>query len=82
MPDNIPQWPLPPEPISLKHLLVSCGAVASASEAKRLIVQRAVSIDGVKTIDPNQEITPAGQVVRVGKLIFGQIEVVEGKATI
>jgi len=80
MPDDIPQWPLPPQPISLKHLLVSCGALASASEAKRMIAQGAVSIDGLKTIDPNQKITPAGQVVRVGKLIFGQI--VEGKATI
>jgi len=72
MPDDIPQWPLPPEPISLKHLLVSCGAVASASEAKRLIAQGAVSIDGVKAIDPNEEIMPAGQVIRVGKLIFGK----------
>jgi len=79
MPDDIPQWPLPPQPISLKHLLLSCRAVASASEAKRMIAQGAVSIDGLKTIDPNQKITPAGQVVRVGKLIFGQI--VEGKAT-
>jgi tyrosyl-tRNA synthetase len=81
-PDDMPQWPLPPEPISLKRLLVSCGAVTSSSEAKRMVVQGAVLIDGVKTIDPNQEITPAGQVVRVGKLIFGQIKVVEGKATI
>jgi len=82
MPDDIPQWLLPPEPISLKRLLVSCGAVASASEAKRMVAQGAVSIDGLKIIDPNQEITPASQVVRVGKLIFGQIKVVEGKATI
>jgi tyrosyl-tRNA synthetase len=81
-PDDMPQWPLPPEPISLKRLLVSCGAVTSSSEAKRMVVQGAVLIDGVKTIDPNQEITPAGQVVRVGKLMFGQIKVVEGKATI
>ena len=82
MPDDIPQWLLPPEPISVKRLLVSCGAVASTSEAKRMVAQGAVSVDGVKIIDPNQEIMPAGQVVRVGKLIFGQIKVVEGKATI
>jgi len=82
MPDDIPQWLLPPELISVKRLLVSCGAVASASEAKRMVAQGAVSVDGVKTIDPNQEIMPAGQVVRVGKLIFGQIKVAEGKATI
>lgn len=82
-PDDMPQWPLPPEPISLKHLLVSCGAVTSASEAKRMVTQGAVSIDGLKIIDPNEQIRPVdGQVVRVGKLIFGQIKVVEGKATI
>jgi len=82
-PDDMPPWPLPPEPISLKRLLVSCGAVTSASEAKRMVAQGAVSIDGLKIIDPNQQITPVdGQVVRVGKLIFGQIKVVEGKATI
>jgi tyrosyl-tRNA synthetase len=79
MPDDIPQRPLPPQSVSLKHLLVSCRAVASASEAKRLIAQGAVSIDGVKTIDPNQEIMPAGQVIRVGKLIF--LQIVKGKAT-
>jgi tyrosyl-tRNA synthetase len=82
-PDDMPQWPLPPEPISVKRLLVSCGAVASASEAKRMVTQGAVSIDGMKIIDPNEQITPVdGQVVRVGKLMFGQIRVVEGKATI
>jgi len=83
MPDDMPQWMLPPEPISLKHLLVSCGAVASASEAKRMVAQGAVSIDGMKIIDPNQQITPVdGQVVRVGKLTFGQIRVIKGQATI
>jgi tyrosyl-tRNA synthetase len=82
-PDDMPQWPLPPEPISVKRLLVSCGAVTSASEAKRMVTQGAVSIDGLKIIDPNEQITPVdGQVVRVGKLIFGQIKVVEGRATI
>jgi len=81
MPDDMPQWPLPPQPISLKRLLVSCGAVASASEAKRLIAQGAVSIDGQKATDPNQEITPAdGIIIRVGKLGFAQI-VIEGRAT-
>ena len=82
-PDDMPQWPLPPEPISVKRLLVSCGAVTSASEAKRMVTQGAVSIDGLKIIDPNEQITPVdGQVVRVGKLIFAQIKVVDGKATI
>jgi tyrosyl-tRNA synthetase len=82
-PDDMPQWPLPPEPISVKRLLVSCGAVTSASEAKRMVTQGAVSIDGLKIIDPNEQITPVdGQVVRVGKLMFGQIKVVDGKATI
>jgi tyrosyl-tRNA synthetase len=82
-PDDMPQWPLPPEPISLKHLLVSCGVVTSASEAKRMVTQGAVSIDGLKIIDPNQQITPVdGQVVRVGKLTFGQIRVIKGQATI
>jgi tyrosyl-tRNA synthetase len=82
MPDGMPQVTLAAEPILVKNLLVSCGAVTSASEAKRMVAQGAVSIDGQKVTDPNKQITPVdGQVVRVGKLRFHKIKVIEGKAT-
>jgi len=83
LPDNIPVVTLPQEPISIKHLLVSCQAVASASEAKRMVAQGAVWIGESKVTDPNQQVTPVdGQVLRVGKLKFYQIQVIEGQAKI
>jgi tyrosyl-tRNA synthetase len=83
LPDDIPVVTLPQEPISIKHLLVRCQAVGSASEAKRMVSQGAVSIDGSKITDPNEQVTPAnGQVLRVGKLNFYQMQVIEGQATI
>jgi tyrosyl-tRNA synthetase len=68
LPDEIPEVIIADPAISVKQLLLSCDLVESGGEAKRMINQAGVSIDGKKVTDPNMEITPAdGMVVQVGK---------------
>jgi tyrosyl-tRNA synthetase len=83
LPDDIPVFKLPPEPISVKQLLLACKLAASGSEAKRLAVQSAVSIDGHQVTDPNDQITPTdNMVIQVGKRKFAKIIIIRGESTI
>lgn len=73
MPDKMPEvkisgnWELP-------LLLLEIGAAASNSEARRLISQGAVKIDGAKITDPKSDIAAyKGMVVQVGKLKYWRI---------
>lgn len=76
LPDDIPEIQISPEPIMASKLLVHGKLVTSSSEAKRMIRQSAVSIDGEKIGDPNEEITPTdGMVVQVGKRKFVRLKV-------
>jgi tyrosyl-tRNA synthetase len=76
LPDEIPEFDLPADPISIKQLLLSCKLVETGGEAKRMIKQSAVSIDGQKVNDPNTEITPTdGMVIQVGKRRFARIKI-------
>ncbi len=76
MPDEIPQITITGEPAVAAKLLVRCGLVESGGQAKRMIQQGAVSIDGAKIDDPNQTIEPkTGMVVRVGKLKFVKLQI-------
>ncbi len=82
-PDEIPVFQVGAGIISVKTLLVSSGLVTSGGEAKRLVAQGAVTIAGQRVQDPNAEISPEdGSIVKVGPRRFGQIKVVEGRATI
>ncbi len=57
--------------IWLPKLLVAAGAAGGTGEARRLIQQGGVTIDGEKIADPGAEIEPKdGQVVRAGKLKY------------
>lgn len=57
-------------------LLVDAGMSPSNSEARRLVQQGAVTLDGEKVDDPFAKITPAdGQVLRAGKLRFARLRV-------
>ncbi|MHC4438947.1 MAG: tyrosine--tRNA ligase, partial [Planctomycetota bacterium] len=58
LPEEIPEFTLPSEPVSVKQLLLTCKLVSTGGEAKRMIKQSAASIDGEKLTDPNAEITP------------------------
>ena len=74
VPDDIPQVEIVAQPIAAAKLLVHCKLVGSGGEAKRMIRQSAVSIDGTKLTDPNTEITPAARmVIQVGKRRFARL---------
>jgi tyrosyl-tRNA synthetase len=73
IPDEMPEVEITPEPLIASKLVVNCAAVSS-SEAKRLIRQSALSVDGEKLIDPNAQITPKdGMVIQVGKRKFARL---------
>ena len=62
--------------VALPDLLHQAGLVGSHSEARRLIVQRAVSIDGQKVTDPHCLIDLAARtpfILKVGKRRFARI---------
>jgi tyrosyl-tRNA synthetase len=76
LPDDMPVVVIEADAIMASKLLVKCGLVASGGEAKRMIKQSAVSIDGKKVNDPNIEIAPAdGIVIQVGKRKFARLRV-------
>lgn len=62
--------------IWIVKLLVCAGMAPSNSEARRLVQQGAVTLDGERVDDPFAKIAPAdGQVLRAGKLRFARIRV-------
>jgi tyrosyl-tRNA synthetase len=76
LPDEMPAVQIAAEPIMASKLLLHCKLVPSGGEAKRMIKQSAVSINGEKIDDPNLEITPAeGMVIKVGKRRFAQLKI-------
>ena len=63
--------------IPIVRLLSVAQAAASNSEARRLVQQGAVSIDGEKVTDQSASVIPSdGQVLRVGKLKFVRVRIV------
>jgi len=78
IPDDVPEYTCAAqEPVALPQLLTEAGLVKSTSEARRMIAQSAVSIDGEKVTDIHLEIAPgAGKMlVKVGKRRFCEISI-------
>jgi tyrosyl-tRNA synthetase len=76
LPDEIPEFALAAEPISIKRLLLACKLVEAGGEAKRMCAQSAVSIDKKKMTDPNAQVTPAdGMTIQVGKRRFAKVRI-------
>ena len=76
LPEEIPEVQIPPQPVTASKLLLACKLVPSGSEAKRMIKQGAVEIDGNRIDDPNAEITPKdGMVIQVGKRKFARLRI-------
>ena len=75
MPDEIPEKAVPSGAYSLSALLLSSGLASSRTEAKRLIEQAAVSIDGRRAADDDtlNLVAPRGIVLKVGKRKFVRI---------
>jgi tyrosyl-tRNA synthetase len=77
LPDEIPEF-RPVEDMKgevwLPKLMVAAGSAGSTSEARRLIQQGGVKVDGIKVDDPNITVCPSnGMIVQVGKRKFFQI---------
>jgi len=76
LPDEIPEFTLPAQPVMVKQLLLSCKLVETGGEAKRLCIQSAVTIDGQKVTDSNAQITPKDNMtIQVGKRKFAKIKI-------
>jgi len=79
LPQEMPEVTLTPGELTdgsiwIARLLVRSGMAHSTSEARRLVQQGAVTIDGERISDPAANVVPAdGQVLRAGKLRFARI---------
>jgi tyrosyl-tRNA synthetase len=80
LPEDIPEVSLPPETfkengrIWIARLLVAAGLVQGTREARRLVDQEAVAINGEKLTDPDAEIEVVdGMVVQVGRRKFARV---------
>ena len=75
IPEDMPNYVVGAASINIVKLLAECGAVASNSEAKRLIQQNAVSIDNIKITSIETDITITdGAVLRAGKRKFFKLQ--------
>ena len=74
LPDDIPQHSME-GPMALPRILTQAGLASSNNEARRLIQQGAVSIDGERGSDPFLELTARQEpyVFKVGKRRFARI---------
>ncbi|NOY79320.1 MAG: tyrosine--tRNA ligase [Calditrichaeota bacterium] len=80
LPDDMPEFVLKKSEgkIWIVRLMASAGLVKTNAEARRLIQQGAVSIDGQKITDTNLEIQPEKDfVLKVGKRRFLKVKIVE-----
>ncbi len=75
VPDDIPEVRcVAAAPIALPQLLVDAGLVKSTSEARRMIQQSAVAINGEKVGDVTALVNPLGEIlVKVGKRRFCKV---------
>ena len=80
MPDEIDEYKVPSDLLTdgkvwVVTLLSSAGLVTSNAEARRMLQQNAVTIDGEKITDVNLQIEPVdGAVIQVGKRRFIKIK--------
>jgi tyrosyl-tRNA synthetase len=76
LPSDMPEARPGANPIGLVKLLVECRFAPSNSEARRLIQQGAVTVDGQKRTDPNAQVQwREGMVVQAGKRRFARLRV-------
>jgi tyrosyl-tRNA synthetase len=76
LPEDIPELHLNKEEgeVWLPKLLVKAGLTESTSEARRLIKQQAVALDGEKVLDMEYMVQPSEEIlVKVGKRRFAKI---------
>ncbi len=78
LPDKTPVHLIEAQTTTVLSLTTGVRKELSSSEIRRRITQGAISIDGEKITDPNQEITPkSGSILKTGKRDFHQLQVEE-----
>ncbi len=81
VPEGIPEYVLPRHSITIFDLLVETKLARSRSEAKRLLAQGAVELDGVKLSGDETSINPIdGSIIQVGKRRFLKISIKKAEA--
>ncbi len=75
IPDEIPEKIMPVGgELWLPRLLADCGMVKGTGEARRMIKQNAVSLDGTKITDAEHQVAAEGEVlIQVGKRRFCKV---------
>lgn len=77
LPDDIEEhaWPSTDADLPLIVLLAQLGLAASSTEARRLVQQGAVKLEGTAVTDPKVRMVPADELllVQVGKRRFGRV---------
>ena len=79
LPQDIPEVSLPPDLLKdgkvwIARLVVHCGFAGGTSEARRLVAQGGVSIDGETVAAVDTEIEPRnGMILKVGKRKFAKV---------
>ncbi|MEW6380905.1 MAG: tyrosine--tRNA ligase [bacterium] len=81
IPDEVPEYTLAPgSRVWLVRILVDSRTVDSSSQARRLIKQGSVSIDGERVVDENLELAADGErVIKVGKRKFLKVKAGQGE---
>lgn len=76
VPEDIEEYIINKDNISIVDLIKMTGFAPSGSEAKRLVLQNAVSVDGERVVDVNQQVTldAAGRILKVGKRKFARVK--------
>ena len=76
IPEDVPMFTLPEEdPVSIPHLVHAAGLSTSVGEARRLLSQGAIKLDGSKLADEQVARTRlVGEVLQVGKRRFVKLE--------
>jgi tyrosyl-tRNA synthetase len=75
-PDEVPEIEIDPGTVHMPALLVDGLGVGSRSEARRMLTQGGVSVDGVPLLDLDVDASALdGRVVRAGKKRFAKARV-------
>ncbi|WP_018292062.1 tyrosine--tRNA ligase [Verrucomicrobium sp. 3C] len=74
VPEEISEFDLPGREMPILEILLSIGAAPSKSEARRLVTQGAVLIDGMRVTDPRSTVRLADQpLLRCGRRFFARL---------
>jgi len=78
LPDEMPEFEFSHASVSVKEALLVCKLVGTGGEAKRMVKQGGVRIDGKRIDDANGQVSPVdGMILQVGKRKYARIKVVQ-----